>query len=161
MRRTAVDDLSAMEDAPPVSCCAGTSTSACVFGKALLSRTLSCELAARRTRGEQEVLECTSPVARINCGTLAALLHERSRFALRLPGPGRPLMHQQAMRLQCGGLTAMRELLGVAERDVHRLVAAAHERHASLTELPWEPLVAAIAAWTPRRRAASQARSGR
>lgn len=145
-----------MEDAPPVSCCAGTSASACVFAKALLSRAASCELAARRTRGEQEVLECTSPVARINCRTLAALIHERSRFALRLPGPGRPLIHQQAMRLQCGGLTAMREVLGVTERDVHRLVATAHERHTSLMQLPWEPLVAAIAAWTPRKRAASQ-----
>ncbi len=150
-----------MEDAPPVSCCAGTSTSACVFAKALLSRAASCELVARRARGEHEVLECTSPVARINCRTLAALLHERSRFALRLPGPGRPLMHQQAMRLQCGGLTAMREVLGVTERDVHRLVAAAHERHTSLMQLPWEPLIAAIAAWTPHKRAASQLSSGR
>ncbi|MEO8123013.1 MAG: hypothetical protein ABI633_03090 [Burkholderiales bacterium] len=148
-----------MEDAPPVSCCTSGSANACVFAKALLSRAASCELAARSTRGEQEVLECTSPVARINCGTLAALMHERSRFALRLPGPSRPLMHQQAMRLQCGGLAALREVLGVAERDVHRLVASAYERHASLTELPWEPLVAATAAWAPRKRAASEPRT--
>ena len=48
---------------------------------------------------ERDLLECTSPVARINCGTLAALLHERARFALRLPAPGRPLMHVQSLRL--------------------------------------------------------------
>lgn len=147
-----------MEGAPPVSCCAGAN--ACVFAKALLSRAATCELAAPRTRGEQEMLECTSPVAHTNCGTLAALIRERSRFALRLPGPDRPLIHQQAMRLQCGGLMAMREVLGVADRDVHRLVATAHERLTSLMHLPWEPLVAAIAAWTPRKRAANQAGNG-
>jgi hypothetical protein len=150
-----------MGGTPPVSCCAGSSQSACVFAKALLSRASRCELASRRAQGEQEVLECTSPVARINCGTLAALMHERSRFVLRLPGPGRPLMHQQAMRLQCGGLAALRETLDVTECDVHRLVATAHERHTSLMQLPWEPLVALIAAWTPRKRAAGQLKSGR
>lgn len=150
----APDDAAATDAASAVSCCARPGGSACVFAKALLSRASSCELAARRTWGEQEVLECRSPVARINCATLAALLHERARFALRLPPPGRPLMHQQAMRLQCGGLAALRETLGAADRDVHRLVATAHERHASLTELPWDALVAALAAWTPRRRAA-------
>lgn len=148
-----------MEDAPPDSCCTSGGANACVFAKALLSRVASCELASRSARGEQEVLECTSPVARINCSTLAALLHERSRFALHLPGPSRPLMHQQAMRLQCGGLMAICEVLGVADRDVHRLVATAYERHASLTELPWEPLVAAIKTWAPRKRAASEARN--
>lgn len=148
------DGAVASEPASAGSCCAGPVGSACVFAKALLSRASSCELVARRSWGEQEVLECRSPVARINCATLAALLHERARFALRLPAPGRPLMHQQAMRLQCGGLAALRETLGAADRDVHRLVATAHERHASLTELPWDALVAALAAWTPRRRAA-------
>lgn len=141
-----------MDDAPAASCCASAGASACVFAKAMLSGASSCELVARRAHGEQTVIECTSPVARTNCAALAALLHERSRFALRLPGPGRPLMHQHALRLQCGGLAALREVLGVAERDAHRLVAIARERHASLVELPWAPLVAAIVAWTPRRR---------
>ena len=141
-----------MNDAPSASCCAGSSASACVFSKALLARAASCELATRGVRGEMEGFECSSPVARINCATLAALLRERSRFALRLPAAGRPLMHQQAMRLQCGGLAALRETLGVADRDVHRLVASGHERHASFMDLPWQPLVAAIAAWTPRKR---------
>ncbi len=85
-----------------------------------------------------------------NAGPAADRLRET--FGLRLPAAGRPLMHQQAMRLQCGGLAALRETLGVADRDVHRLVASAHERHASFMDLPWQPLVAAIAAWTPRKR---------
>jgi hypothetical protein len=137
--------------------CCGEGPRSCVFGKALLAQAASCECAERVARGERLGVECSSPVARTNCGTLAALLHERSRFALKLPPASRPLLHQQALRLQCGGLQALRELLraGFQEgpRDVHQLVQSAQGTHGSLTELPWGPLVSAIAAWrAPLRR---------
>lgn len=131
-------------------CCAGAQS--CVFSKALLARSARCELARRRVEGEGERVECSSPVGRINCGTLAALLHERARFALRLPAPGQPLMHMHALKLQCGGLAALREQLAGAEDDVHALVRQAQQEHGSLAELPWSRLVAAVAAWEPRRR---------
>ena len=142
-----------MSDSPgPGSVCCD-SDHPCVFAKALLARAATCELSHRRAIAERDLLECTSPVARINCGTLAALLHERARFALRLPAPGRPLRHTQSLQLQCGGLAALRRELALADPDVHRMLGAAHERHGSLTELPWTAIVAAIAAWQPRRRA--------
>jgi hypothetical protein len=136
---------------PPAALCC-ESDQACVFAKALLSHTAGCELAQRRAVAERVLVECPSPVARTNCGTLAALLHERARFALRLPTPGRPLIHMQALRLQCGGLVALQQVLDSAGRDVHRMVGMAHERHGSLTELPWEPLVTALVAWQPPKR---------
>jgi hypothetical protein len=139
---------------PPVSPCCGLAQ-ACVFSKALLARAASCELSQRTCVEERELLTCASPVARINCSTLAALLHERARFALRLPAPGRPLMHVHALRLQCGGLTALRQELAATEPDVHRMVSSARERHGSLAELPWQTLVAAIASWQPHRRGIS------
>jgi len=145
-------------DEPPTSaalCCEGDP--ACVFAKALLARTADCELATRRSLGERELLECPSPVARTNCGTLAALMHERARFALRLPPPGRPLIHMLALRLQCGGLAALQQVLGSDGRDVHRMVALAHDRHGSLTDLPWAALVTALAAWQPPRRGRARA----
>lgn len=132
------------------NCC--DSDRACVFAKALLAHSAACELSQRRAVAERELLECSSPVARINCATLAALLHERARFALRLPPASRPLTHVQSLRLQCGGLTALRHELGMAGPDVHRMVGNALENHGSLTELPWTSIVAAIAAWHPRRR---------
>lgn len=149
----------------------------CVFAKALLARAASCECAGRRLAGEATAIDCRSPVAHHNCETLAALLAERASFTLRLPPPGRPLLHMQALRLQCGGVAALRELLegaeapGVtdcgsgahaarpragattADTDIHRLVLAARERHASLADLPWATLVPRIQAWAPRRRA--------
>jgi hypothetical protein len=141
-----------MDDACTGTSCCDDSDRACVFAKALLARVAQCELVHRRALAERELLECTSPVARTNCGTLAALLHERARFALKLPSAGRPLLHVQALRLQCGGLAALRGVLAAREPDVHRMVQLAHDRHTSLTELPWEPLVHALAAWQPPRR---------
>lgn len=141
---------------PPVSPCCNI-TQACVFSKALVARAASCELSRRSCEGEHEGLTCTSPVARMNCGTLAALLHERARFALRLPPPGRPLMHVHALRLQCGGIAALQQVLAAGDGDVHRLVAGAQERHGALTELPWGPLVTALAQWQPRQRRAVRA----
>jgi GNAT superfamily N-acetyltransferase len=72
-------------------------------------------------------------------------------FALRLPPPGRPLRHAHALQLQCGGLAALRSSLDVEERDVHGLVSAAHDRHETLLNLPWDLIVPALAAWKPRR----------
>jgi hypothetical protein len=130
---------------PAASCC--ESGQACVFSKALLARAASCQLSRRVGLAERELLECSSPEARRSCETLAALLHERARYALRLPPPGRPLMHVHALRLQCSGLAALRASLDACEKDVHGLVSAALEHHGSLGDLPWDVIVRALAAW--------------
>ena len=97
-------------------------------------------------------MECASPVARTNCGTLAALMHERARFALRLPPAGPAADPHAGAAAAVRRPAALQQVLGCAERDVHRMVGAAHERHGSLTDLPWAPLVLALAAWQPPRR---------
>jgi hypothetical protein len=132
------------------ACC--DSAQPCVFAKALLARAATCEMSQRTCLAERDVLECTSTVARMNCETLAALLHERARFALKLPAPGRPLMHVHALRLQCGGLTALRSTLDVESADVHGMVTIAHERHGTLADLPWDAIVPKLVSWEPRRR---------
>jgi hypothetical protein len=124
----------------------------CAFAKALLAGGAACALAQRHDLGERTGIRCASPVALTNCSTLAALLRERARFALRLPAQDRPMTHLQTLRLQCGGVAAIRQALGAPAADVHDLVALGQARHGSLTELPWEPIVRALAAWQPRRR---------
>jgi hypothetical protein len=118
----------------------------------LLARAAQCELAARRSLGERDLIECSSVAARTHCATLAALMHERARFALRLPSPGRPMIHAQALRLHCGGLVGLQQALDAEHADVHAMVGAARERHGSLAELPWQAIVRAIALWQPRSR---------
>jgi hypothetical protein len=124
----------------------------CVFSRALLAQAASCECVQRRSLGERDVLECTVPVARTNCLLLHGLLRERARFALRLPANGAPLMHAQTLRLQCGGTAGLQQVLGTGHCDVHRLVGEAQTRHGSLTDLPWDAVVAVLRDWAPRRR---------
>jgi hypothetical protein len=57
------------------------------------------------------------------------------------------------MRLHCGGLQGLQQVLDAPEPDVHQLVGLAQARHGSLVQLPWERIVAQILAWQPRRRA--------
>ena len=140
----------------PVSPCCNAAQ-ACVFSKALVARAASCELSERTCVGEQDVVACTSPAARAKCGTLAALLHDQARSVLRLPPPGRPLIHVHALKLQCSGLSALQHLMVSADGDVHRLVTRAQDEHGSLSDLPWPSLVSAIADWQPRARGPRQA----
>lgn len=79
-------------------------------------------------------------------------MHERARLALKLPRPELPLVHAQAMRLHCGALSGLRDVLGQSQADVHQLVSLAHERHGSLTDLPWQDIVASVVRWQPRPR---------
>ena len=136
--------------ADEVACC--DSQRACVFAKALLSQQAHCGMVRRLALAERELLECSCPAARADCASLAALLRERARFALRLPPQCRPLMHQQALRLQCGGLHALQQVLDGEGRDVRGLLELAQSRHGSLGELSWAPLVEALARWQPPRR---------
>lgn len=137
-------------DLPASPCC--DIEQGCVFAKALLARAATCELARRLRAGEHEVLACSSPAARERCGSLATLLHERARSALRLPPPGKPLIHVHALRLQCSGLAALQQVVAGPDADVHRMVTGAQQQHGSLAGLPWGPLVAAAATWQPHRR---------
>jgi hypothetical protein len=123
---------------------------ACVFAKALLARAAQCELARRRAMAERDLIECSSPEARMDCQILAQLTRERARFVLKLPRSGAPVLHAQAMRLQCGGLQGLQQALGLQETDVHRLLGLAQERRGSLTELPWDTIVHALVQWRPR-----------
>jgi len=124
----------------------------CVFEKALLARCAVCGCAGRQALAEREVVACTLPAARANCAIFFDLLRERARFALKLPLPGDALPHAAAMKLQCGGLKGLTQVLDPNPADVHRLVAASQERWGSLHELPWVDIVRAVATWQGRRR---------
>lgn len=123
----------------------------CVFEKAILSGCAQCELSHRIALAEREVVACGVEVARINCSTLDSLFRERAMFALRLPRPGVPIAHAKAMKLQCGGLLGLQKALAAPTADVHVMVRRAMANEASLLELPWGDIVAAINVWQRRR----------
>ena len=125
---------------------------ACVFARAILSTCAQCELARKHALAEREVLECGSPVAHTNCVTLDGLLHERARFALRLPRKGEPLAHAQAMKLQCGGLRGLHQAMQTPTPDVNQMVQVAMREGHSLLDLPWSNIVTSVTAWQLRKR---------
>jgi hypothetical protein len=127
----------------------------CIFERALQAGCAACELAVRHALAEREAVACASPVARTNCATLLALLRERSAFALKLP-PDAAAPHAVTLKVQCGGLAGLRRSVDAGSDDVHRLVAAARERHDSLVDLAWPEIVAAVASWRGRRRHAER-----
>lgn len=129
--------------------------SPCVFDQAILAGCVRCDLARRHALAEREVVACSFEVARANCTTLSRLFHERATFALRLPRPGAPMPHALVMRLQCGGMNGLQAALGRCSADVHAMVQQAQASDASLLDLPWSDIVAAMLAWQPRRRSAS------
>ena len=126
----------------------------CVFEKALLARCAVCQLAEHHALAERETIACTSPVARAECGQLAGLLREKSAFALRLATTQRILPHAMVMKIQCGGLSGMQQVLDAEAPapDVHRLVRLARERHGELAALPFSEIVKGVAAFQLRRR---------
>lgn len=126
----------------------------CVFEKALLARCAVCQLASHRALAERETIACTSPVARAECGQLAGLLREKSAFALRLANTRRILPHAMVMKIQCGGLAGLRDVLDAEAPapDVHRLVLLARARHGDLAALPFSAIVKGVAAFQPRKR---------
>ena len=123
----------------------------CVFQGALLARATVCELAAKQSLAEREVLSCKQPTAHINCETLSGLFHERATFPLHLH-PSAPITHAMEMRLQCGGLQGLQKVLTAAKTDVHQLVCQAQAEQGSLTGLPWAQIVESIVSWQPRKR---------
>jgi hypothetical protein len=126
----------------------------CVFENALLSGCAVCELSAGHALAERQIIACTSPVARVDCGQLAALLREKSAFALRLTSTQRILPHAMIMKIQCGGLQGLQLALDskTAIADVRRLVLKSRERFGELAALPFSEIVKGVAAFQLRKR---------
>jgi hypothetical protein len=126
----------------------------CVFEKAILAGAAVCECSTGLAVAERQIIACTSPVARVDCGQLAALLREKSAFALRLTSTQRILPHAMMMRIQCGGLQGLKQVLDpdAPLPHVRALVLKGRERHGELAALPFSEIVKGVAAFQLRRR---------
>ncbi len=126
----------------------------CVFEKALLARCAVCHLAEHHALAERITIACSSPVARAECGRLSGLLREKSAFALHLRDTQRILPHAMVMKIQCGGLAGMQQVLDpdAPAPDVHGLVRLAVEKYGELAALPFSEIVKGVAAFQLRKR---------
>lgn len=126
----------------------------CVFEKALLCQAAVCEAAQRLSLAEREMVACREPVARASCGQLLSLLRANSAFALKVKDARGILPHAMMMKVQCGGLVGLRDLLDPEGHapDVLHLVRRAQEDYAALDELPFSKIVQGVAHWQIRKR---------
>lgn len=131
----------------------------CVFEKALLCQAAVCEAGHRLALAEREMMACREPLARAACGNLLQLLRAKSAFALKLKDTQRILPHAMTMKIQCGGLTGLRDLLDPAAHapDVLKLVRRAQAEFGTLEELPFSRIVQGVAHWQIRKRHPSKA----
>ena len=126
----------------------------CVFEKAMLSRCVVCSLSVRHLLAERETVACTEPLARAACAQLGGLLRENSAFALKLKEAARILPHAMMMKIQCGGLHGLMDVLDpeAPAPDVHRLVRKAQQDFGDLTTLPFSRIVQGVAHWQVKKR---------
>jgi len=128
----------------------------CPFEKAILSVRCTCELSTRQVVAERMNAGCREADAARQCRELLATLHERSRFALKAPGPIETLAFGKKMKVMVGGLSGLQALMNPVApaepvENVHGLLTAAVGRFGSIEHLPYQDIVKAIRATAGRR----------
>lgn len=129
-------------------------TLSCVFARALLIQAAVCEAARRIAVAEREAIACGDPLARAACGELLALLRQNSAFALKVKSTQRILPHAMNMKIQCGGLVGLRDVLDprAPAPNVIDLVKRAHAEYGALANLPFSRIIQGVAHWQLRPR---------
>jgi hypothetical protein len=130
-----------------------TDPQACPFGEAILARCCACSLARRQAIAEREAVNCTRSAARAQCCELYELLRHNSLFALKQVHADEPLTHANNMKVQCGGLRGLQQVLDATDEvgDVAALVEAAWQEFGGLEELPYSQIIQSVAAFHPRK----------
>lgn len=126
----------------------------CVFEKALLCQAAACEAAQRIALAERELVACREPLARAACGQLLTLLRANSAFALKVKDTQSILPHAMTMKVQCGGLVGLKDLLDPDAHapDVLKLVRLAQAEFGELDKLPFSRIVQGVSRWQIRKR---------
>jgi len=127
----------------------------CVFEKALLCQAAGCGAARRLLLAEREMVACAAaPAEHAACAELLTRLRQNAAFALKVKDTQRILPHAMTMKIQCGGLVALKELLDAEAPapDVHELVRRAQAEFGALDRLPFSRIVQGIAHWQIRKR---------
>ncbi len=126
----------------------------CVFERAMLAQAAVCEAAQRLSLAEREVVACREPLVRAACGQLLVLLRKNSAFALKIKDAQRILPHAMVMKVQCGGLTGLRDLLDpdAPAPNVLKLVRLAQAEYENFDALPFSRIMQGVVHWQGRKR---------
>lgn len=119
----------------------------CAFEKAVLARCVACERSERIQIAEREAVTCRDAESHSRCRALHGHLRHGFSFALGTLHDDTILPHAQEMRVQCGGLKGLQQVLnGSAEvENVDGLLEQAMRQWGELAEIPWSGVVHAAA----------------
>ena len=140
----------------------GFNTLPCIFERGILVRCMHCEQAQRLYIAEREAIACRSSDAHVDCGVLIGLLRKNARFVLRQARVDQPLPHAKEIRVQCGGIEGLSQLLnreqdsGVSSDNVYAMVRKARNKFDTLQRLPLQEVVKCIANHQSRRHRSSR-----
>lgn len=130
----------------------------CVFEKALLTRRFHCEKLQKINIAEREAVGCSDPVAQQQCDRLLGLLRKNAAFTLKLTHVNGPLPHAKEIRVQCGGILGLQQVLSPATLtpspliNIFQCIQQAQAEFHDLQQLPYQQITQAIAHFEGRRR---------
>lgn len=119
----------------------------CAFEKALLARCVTCDCAARIQIAEREAVTCSNAASLSRCSSLHDHLRHSFAFALGKPRDDTPLPHAQELRVQCGGLRGLQQVMqGECEvGNVDALLENVAQKWGEAAEVPYSEVVHAAA----------------
>lgn len=115
----------------------------CPFSKALFSGCVACAQAGRMNLAERELIVCRETVLQQRCARMHDALRHNFGFAIHILHDEAPIPHGQEMRIQCGGLRGLQDVLrGDAEvADVDELMRAALQSWPEDGDIPFSAVV--------------------
>lgn len=119
----------------------------CTFEKAVLARCVACNRSERIQIAEREVVTCQNAASLSRCTSLHDHLRHNFAFALGKTPDDTVLSHAQEMRIQCGGLKGLQQVLhdSCEVGDVDALLASILLEWGELAEIPYSEVVHAAA----------------
>jgi hypothetical protein len=130
----------------------------CPYEKSILTNSCKCSRARRFCIAEREGVNCGADAAQSQCLELLDLLRRQARFALKATDERAALPHSKAMRIQVGGLRGLHAVVSPDEpipekiEDIHGIIERAVACFGGLANIPLQPVIQQIAAYTGRRR---------
>ncbi len=132
----------------------------CAFEKAINSRVCNCSKSSRFNLADREGVACESAASHGLCQELLELLREKARFALQQTQVDGPLPHNAEIKIQCGGVKGLIELLkglhpdqtNAAEDDVYAVIQQALGDFERLNALPFSQIMQQVTAYQGRKR---------
>jgi hypothetical protein len=115
----------------------------CPFSKAMFSACVACPRAGRMNLAERELIVCDEAGLQKRCTRMHDALRHNFGFAIHILHDEAPIPHAQEMRIQCGGLRGLQDVLrGDAEvKDVDELMCSVLQRWPEEGDIPFSEVV--------------------